>query len=84
MPFVIRLTAGDEFYYWSGAANAFITVDKATIYPIPKAAPTQLVIKNRRGGLTVLDREIKGEHISYEDGEGEKLIELVPVPGDLH
>ncbi len=84
MPFVIRLTAGDEFYYWSGAVNAFGTLDKATIYHIPKAAPTQLVVKNRRGGLTVLDREIYGERIFYEDGEGEKLIELVPVPGDSH
>jgi hypothetical protein len=84
MPFVIRLTAGDGFYYWSGAANAFGTLDKATIYPFPKAAPTQLVIKNRRGGFTVLDREIEGERVFYEDREGEKLIDLVPVPGDSH
>ena len=33
MPFVIRLTALNESYYWNDEANAFGPLKKASIYP---------------------------------------------------
>ena len=83
MPFVIRLTALNESYYWNDKANAFGPLKNASIYPGTQAAPQELVVNNLRGGFTVLDRTIKDGSTLYEDGEGGKLIELVPTGGDL-
>jgi hypothetical protein len=83
MPFVIRLAALNESYYWSGEANAFGPLKKASIYPGTQAAPQELVVNNLRGGFTVLDPTVKGGRTLYEDDEGGKLIELVPTGGDF-
>jgi hypothetical protein len=83
MPFVIRLTALNESYYWSDEANAFGPLRKASVYPGTQAAPQELVVNNLRGGFTVLDRTINGGRTVYEDEEGGKLIELVPAEGDF-
>ena len=83
MPFVIRLTALNESYYWNDVANGFGSLKKASIYPGTQAAPQELVVSNLRGGFTVLDRTIKDGRTLYEDGEDGKLIELVPTGGDL-
>jgi hypothetical protein len=83
MPFVIRLTALNESYYWNDKANAFGPRNKASIYPGTQAAPQELVVGNLRGGFTVLDRTIKDGSTLYEDGEDGKRIELVPAGGDL-
>ena len=83
MPFVIRLTALNESYYWNDEANAFGPIKKASIYPGTQDAPQELVVNNLRGGFTVLDRTIKSGRILYEDGEGGKMIELVPTGGDF-
>jgi hypothetical protein len=83
MPFVIRLTALNESYYWNDEANAFGPLKKASIYPGTQGAPQALVVNNLRGGFTVLDRTIKDGSTLYEDGEDGKLIELVPTGEDL-
>jgi hypothetical protein len=71
MPFVIRLTALNEAYYWNAEADAFGSLKNAAIYPGGQAAPQELVVKDLRGGFTVLDRTIKGGASSTRMGKGE-------------